>query len=398
MERVLDLRLGREIPSMEPRARGRSPGSAHVVAQKKLPADSIVCIPYRPRKDAAYLRKSAAAPAAQPGAPPTQRHDSETEPDPRPAAPADALSLSGTTPPSSPTISGFPGGSKAMTPEKAAAPRPQLLLVDSKGKVTAKDGDEASFRKHNRGIGSIDSILSSTTCVNTQSECSRPESRLSREIRIEVEDTDGGAPVDPYCVPQHQTHQMSKSHLARASTPSLRSRATSEDHDDQQSTDEEARLVDEISSWVLRNAFGIDVDDCASPLLILDCTYRYIQELWTAIQKGKVGHTHAASGHGTPSSHGVGTPASGNNDPQSSGHYGKGKRKADGGSEDGSGSGGGAPGGGERDISPASQAHSAKGAISNFSCPYRKRNPLRFNVRDYYVCATHSFSDMSQLK
>lgn len=318
-------------------------------------------------------------------------------------------------------MSSFPGGgSKALTPEKIKAGRPQLVLVDSKGKVTAKDGDDAHFRKHNRGIGSIDSILSSTTCVNTQSECSRPESRLSREIRIDVEDTDcGDTPVAPYShVPGHtnqcvlpkrndsfvfcrgfeSTHTLGRLQLAPPSISRPSSAMTCRAHEDLESVDEEARLVDEIASWVLRNTLGKDVDDCAAPMLVWDCTYRYIQELWTAAQQGNLGFIQTMSGHGTPSSHGGGTPGPSSNDQHHSGH-GKGKRKADGRSEDGGGLGGRDNQGDEdRDVSPASQAYSTKGGITNFSCPYRKRNPLRFNVRDYYVCATHSFADMSQLK
>jgi hypothetical protein len=156
---------------MEPGTRGRSPASRRVA--QKLVGDTSVRIPYRPRKDAAYARKTAAA-------------------DLDPAA-ADALSLSGTTPPSSPTMASFAGDPKSMTPDSLRKGRPQLVLIDSQGKVAAKDGTDASFRKHNRGIGSIDSLLSATTCVNTQSECSRPESRLSREIRNDIEeDADGG--------------------------------------------------------------------------------------------------------------------------------------------------------------------------------------------------------------
>lgn len=33
-----------------------------------------------------------------------------------------------------------------------------------------------------------------------------------------------------------------------------------------------------------------------------------------------------------------------------------------------------------------------------FSCPYRKRNPLKFNVREYNTCATTYFSDFTNLK
>lgn len=36
--------------------------------------------------------------------------------------------------------------------------------------------------------------------------------------------------------------------------------------------------------------------------------------------------------------------------------------------------------------------------VSEYSCPFRKRNPLRFNVRDYQTCALSSFPDISQVK
>ncbi|KAK4237349.1 hypothetical protein C8A03DRAFT_34722 [Achaetomium macrosporum] len=375
---------------MEPGARGRSPASRRVA--QKLGGDTIVSIPYRPRKDAAYARKTAAAELD----PATATRLPGPQADPGHPAAADALSLSGTTPPSSPTTASFPGGPKSMTPDSIRKGRPQLVLTDSQGKIAAKDGDDTSFRKHNRGIGSIDSILSSTTCVNTQSECSRSESRLSREIRNEIEEDAGGGPsVLPHRTPRRQA---SKIHLAPPSTTAPGS-LFSVETEDQGAVDEEARLVDEVSSWVLRNTFGKDVDDCAAPLLVWDCTYRYLQELWTAAHEGKLGFIQTISGHGTPSSHYGGTPSSSNNDQQHSDQHGKGKRKADGGSDDGSGLGGRDNQGNEgRDVSPASQAYSTKGNITNLSCPYRKRNPLRFNVRDYYVCATHSFADMSQLK
>ncbi len=32
------------------------------------------------------------------------------------------------------------------------------------------------------------------------------------------------------------------------------------------------------------------------------------------------------------------------------------------------------------------------------SCPYRKRNPLRFNIRDHASCATQPYKDISDLK
>ncbi|KAI1372474.1 hypothetical protein F4677DRAFT_432369 [Hypoxylon crocopeplum] len=41
------------------------------------------------------------------------------------------------------------------------------------------------------------------------------------------------------------------------------------------------------------------------------------------------------------------------------------------------------------------QRHQVGGELC---CPYRKRNPIRFNVRDYEKCANKSYPDMSQLK
>ncbi|KAK4144572.1 uncharacterized protein C8A04DRAFT_36564 [Dichotomopilus funicola] len=371
---------------MEPGARGRSPASRRVT--QKLGGDTVLSIPYRPRKDASKSRKTAAVNIDTTVA---RRQDPEL--DFKLPAAADALSLSGTTPPTSPTISNFPVISKSMTPDSKTG-RPQLVLTDAQGKVASKGGEDASFRKHNRGIGSIDSLLSSTTYVNTQSECSRAESRLSREIRIEVEDTDAGEPVTPHRQPKKQTSRLQLAPPSIAEYGSVVTRVEGRDFEEE----DEAKLVDEISSLVLRNSFGKDLDDCAAPLLVWDCTYRYLQELWSASHEGNLGFVQATSGHGTPTSHHGGTPAS-SQDQQNSGLSGKGKRKADGGSDDGSGfNGRGDQGDDERDISPVSQVYSTKGSITNYSCPYRKRNPLRFNVRDYFVCATHSFADMSQLK
>ncbi|KAK4226563.1 hypothetical protein QBC38DRAFT_537060 [Podospora fimiseda] len=374
---------------MEPGViRGRSPRPVSSrVAQKLASSDTVICIPYRPRIDAAYARKGAAADLDVA----TQISVSVSSA----AAAVDALSLSGTTPPTSPTMVSFAGGHKALIDSHKKVHDESNSPVD----VPTKD----PVRRHNRGIGSIDSILSTTTCVNTHSECSRAESRLSREIRIEIEDTDGGVSL----ISRHANPNMSLIPGNPLSTMGLSSGSrpgssmTCKDLDDQEGLDDEARHIDEISSWVLRNTWGKDVDDCAAPLLVWDCTYRYVQELWTAATDGTLGIVHATSGQGSPTSQGGGSPGDAGNDQQASGYFTKGKRKAEGGSEDGSGMGGQDNNQGDEDGNTpmGSQGYASRNSgISNFSCPYRKRNPLRFNVREHYVCATHSFSDMSQLK
>ncbi|KAH7247971.1 hypothetical protein B0J15DRAFT_499055 [Fusarium solani] len=45
-----------------------------------------------------------------------------------------------------------------------------------------------------------------------------------------------------------------------------------------------------------------------------------------------------------------------------------------------------------------SQEPEVQTANQSFSCPYRKRNPWMFNVRDHHICATHSFPTIALLK
>lgn len=65
------------------------------------------------------------------------------------------------------------------------------------------------------------------------------------------------------------------------------------------------------------------------------------------------------------------------------------------GADSGDGAGDGSPGSGKRQkVSPTQQLP----GDMHFSCPFRKRNPLRFNVRDFQACAVQSFPDIPQLK
>ncbi|KAK3687700.1 hypothetical protein B0T22DRAFT_378818 [Podospora appendiculata] len=308
----------------------------------------------------------------------------------------DALSLSGTTAPSSPTDAMPQTFTPSTTDIETTKTGQQGKLRDDTAPAKPPMAD-LPFRRHNRGIGSIDSILSSTTCVNTQSECSRADSRLSL-CHHEQHDV-GESPATSQHPPQERPQPVSPSTPRAGPGPGTSAAFESYEGDDQYT--DEARLVDEISTLVLRDTWGKDVDDCAAPLLVLDCTQRYLQELELAVHEGTLGnvYTQASSfSHGnSPQGFGDGNqPGSSYNEKSS------GKRKAEGSDEGGNGFGGRDDGGGNREEgerSAAANGYSGKNAASsNLSCPYRKRNPLRFNVRDHYVCATHSFSDISQLK
>ncbi|KAK4218615.1 hypothetical protein QBC37DRAFT_274665 [Rhypophila decipiens] len=377
--------------------RGLDPVSSRVA--QKLANSHIMTIPIRTRRGATraslYSRKTADEVAVADIDEVTQ-HDAHHL--------ADALSLSGTTPPSSPKATSFskPDDMHDISTAKVDPSRHYLDPIAAARKTALTP--DAAFRKHNRGIGSIDSILTSTTCVNTHSECSRADSRLSH---CDYEKRE----VEP--IAHHGSHLQVASerpsllYPISPLTPRIRTSFASVEGDDEEEQekdyDEElSHLVDELSSCVLRSTLGKDVEDCPAPLLVLDCTSRYLEEIRTAAETGSLVNTLAASDQSGSCSPGDSSQRWNNGSQDGASQRGgngkgKGKRKAEGGSDDGFGD---ADGGSDRNGDPMtglSPTGRPAGSF-NYSCPYRKRNPLRFNVRDKNVCATHSFTDMSQLK
>ncbi|KAK3390621.1 hypothetical protein B0H63DRAFT_492924 [Podospora didyma] len=353
---------------METGSRGSYPVPSRVA--QKLSNGTVISIPVRTRSGTSPRTKTKHDMAMTTD----YRHgEPESESDASPSPDASSPDLDGATPPASPIII------------MATLSDAKLILSHHHSKAgdlpsIEEPMKDLSFRRHNRGIGSIDSILSSTTCVNTHSECSRPESQLSHAARSNCDDV---------CTPRLH-HPLN---MEYGIGPEI-----GVDHGEEDDLEDES--VDEISSSVLGIAWGKDLGDCAAPLLVQDCTSRYIQELWSAAHNGKLGGVRTASGQASPSgAGGGGTQTLGSANPNHNEN--KGKRKAEGSDEDESVSGGWGGDGNDRGggVSASPAADSTKSCTtSNFSCPYRKRNPLRFNVRDRYVCATHSFADMSQLK
>src|SRR5690349_17338042 len=129
---------------MESPSRGSRYSASSRVAHKLGSDIALIAIPHRPRPRAATTT------------PTTKLLD-------------ESPSLSGTTAPSSPTLAEFPGsgsGDDAVDgPPRPTTPQMKLRVNDADGSPSSVR--DMSFRKHNRGIGSIDSMLSSTTCVNT---------------------------------------------------------------------------------------------------------------------------------------------------------------------------------------------------------------------------------------
>ena len=54
--------------------------------------------------------------------------------------------------------------------------------------------------------------------------------------------------------------------------------------------------------------------------------------------------------------------------------------------------------GGGASIGTTSPGTRKKSKVQQYPCPYRKRNPLRFNIREYEYCAKAPFKTFSDLK
>lgn len=103
------------------------------------------------------------------------------------------------------------------------------------------------------------------------------------------------------------------------------------------------------------------------------------------------GNDQSAAGSGTP---GNGGPTFGGSSSQS-----RKRTNGQGNSEDEAPySNGGQEDNGEDDSPMRSKKIKIEGRDNHYPCPYRKRNPLRFNIRDYNTCATNTSADLPNLK
>lgn len=173
---------------------------------------------------------------------------------------------------------------------------------------------------------------------------------------------------------------------------------------DAQSPERDA--VENVCDQVLRDAFHIGLEELATTdaaAAAYEATRYFLDELsrivptnsaaWAPSQSqmtrdpGGYGQAQASSpsqgnggGHGSRQNGGGNKrrPSDDGNDPNQDGY------------DDGYGSGGN----GKR---PRTDGQS-QAEDQYLSCPFRKRNPVKFNVRDFLSCATQSFPDVSQLK
>ncbi|KAH6987683.1 hypothetical protein BKA56DRAFT_277894 [Ilyonectria sp. MPI-CAGE-AT-0026] len=166
-------------------------------------------------------------------------------------------------------------------------------------------------------------------------------------------------------------------------------------------------LVDDMCDHILSNAFSVTTEEICNPGDIWQSVQTCLNEVlailssddttrWQDIHIDAISPPCDSPSSDTPrtnsrqeavtmpSSNSLGKrklPGGGNSDDE------LGERNSDGNKN---------PGLNPSGVGPPEQKR-AKACI-RFGCPYRKRNPLRFNVREHLNCATQSFTDMAQLK
>ncbi|KAM7201320.1 hypothetical protein V8F33_003420 [Rhypophila sp. PSN 637] len=180
------------------------------------------------------------------------------------------------------------------------------------------------------------------------------------------------------------------------------------------------QIVQETCDHVLRNVFGVDLQDLGATdaaSAAYDSVHYCLDELWhlvpaenTASQSspplrevanyGNTGGGHAPirPGNGGEASSfqvrsGSGGGSGGQKRPNGEGDQGdQGKQNGNGGGKRPGDRDNG--GGGKRPKVAAEEPTDDQ----KLSCPFRKRNAAKFNVRDHQSCAVQSFPDISQLK
>ncbi|RBR19573.1 uncharacterized protein FIESC28_05568 [Fusarium coffeatum] len=157
-----------------------------------------------------------------------------------------------------------------------------------------------------------------------------------------------------------------------------------DDEDSEAVTPEDANLV---LNYALQVIYGVDLNDTSIPQskvhsLVSNFTKDISQHIWQSASDGQLSHTMSmSSSSSTPSQ-----DADRRNKRKKAG-----KREDDGDEfSDGEGSG----------ILPAKRPRPNPKDDENLrlSCPFRKRNPHRFNVRDHHSCAMTYFPKFAELR
>ncbi|KAF4333923.1 hypothetical protein FBEOM_12255 [Fusarium beomiforme] len=179
----------------------------------------------------------------------------------------------------------------------------------------------------------------------------------------------------------------------RVLTPTTESHHTddvSNDEEEDDSEDVSQEDANSVLNYALQVIYGVDLNDVSIPQdkvqsLVSNFTQDISQHIWQSASDGQLSHTMStSSSSSTPSQDANGDRRGGKRKKQ-------GKREDDGDEfSDGEGSG----------YMPTKRARPNPREDENLrlSCPFRKRNPHRFNVRDHHSCAMTYFPKFAELR
>jgi hypothetical protein len=175
-------------------------------------------------------------------------------------------------------------------------------------------------------------------------------------------------------------------------------------------------MIGDVCDQVLKEAFGVQLQDLAG-LGTVSAAYESVSYCLDELSHIVLGSGHSSAGppirestrgtaghNTTPIRPAGGSTNSGETGSESGGSNGNGggSQKRPNGGHDGAGAGYGAgdgsPGGGKRQKVSSTPQSALQTPALRLSCPFRKRNPVKFNVRDFQSCAVQSFPDIPQLK
>ncbi|KAH6613236.1 hypothetical protein F5144DRAFT_596633 [Chaetomium tenue] len=169
-------------------------------------------------------------------------------------------------------------------------------------------------------------------------------------------------------------------------------------------------IIHEVCDLVLQQAFGIQLHDVAlagAVSSVYESVGYCLDEISHIVLNSGLSNTGIVVDESTWGRTGTNAvpiwPAGGVADGIGSGGGGGGgqgngggsRKRSNAGHDHGGGAGDGSPGDGKRQRVSQTQQQSLD---MHFSCPFRKRNPVRFNIRDFQSCAVQSFPDVPQLK
>lgn len=178
----------------------------------------------------------------------------------------------------------------------------------------------------------------------------------------------------------------------RVLTPTTESHRTDHISNDDEDDSEEVSQEDanSVLNYALQVIYGVDLNDVSIPQdkvqsLVSNFTQDISQHIWQSASDGQLSHTMStSSSSSTPSQDANGDRRGGKRKKQ-------GRREEDGDEfSDGEGSG----------YLPTKRSRPNPKEDENLrlSCPFRKRNPHRFNVRDHHSCAMTYFPKFAELR